>query len=90
MKTKTAEDFQRQVKEKNIVSWVLRHCSICDAPLAFLFDDDDVFYDANCDCTTYETLPERRTYQDVADIYNRNIIYEKFVRDANEHFGFKD
>ena len=90
MKHKTGEDFQRQVKEHDIRSWTLRHCSMCDAPLEFIFDGDDVFYDSNCDCVTYRTMPAPRTYEDIADIYNMNISVKEWIKEIDEFFGFKD
>jgi len=90
MKTKTAADFQQQVKEKNITSWILRHCSMCDAPLSFLFDGDDVYYDSGCDCVTYITIPQERSYQDLANLYNQNIENEGWIKEINEFFGFNE
>lgn len=90
MKEKTAEDFRQQVKEKGIKYWTLRLCSMCDAPLDFIFDGDDVFYDSSCDCVTFRTIPEQRSYQDLANHYNRNIKNEEYLKEINEFFGFKD
>jgi hypothetical protein len=90
MKTKTAEDFQRQVKEHDIRSWTLRCCSICETALNFIFDGDDVYYDSNCNCVTFRTIPQERTYQDIADIYNKNIENEDFIEEINDFFEFKD
>jgi uncharacterized protein YceK len=90
MKTKTAEDFEKQVKEKNITSWILRYCSMCDAPLSFLFDGDDVYYDSGCDCVNFRTIPQESSYDELANHYNRNIKNEEYLKEINEYFGFKD
>lgn len=90
MKAKTAEDFERQVKAKMISSWMLRQCSMCDAPLEFIFDGDDVYYDSNCDCVTYRTIPEERSYQDIANLYNQNIENVEWIKEINKFFGFDE
>ena len=90
MKNKTGEDFRRQVKDLGIKSWTLRECSMCETPLNFIFDGDDVYYDSNCECVTYRTIPQLRTYEDIADIYNMNLGAHQFIRKINSFFGFKE
>jgi len=92
MKTKTAADFKKQVQDKNISSWILRQCSVCNAPLEFIFDGDDVFYNANCDCITLRTMPQERSYQDLANLYNYNVEKGRatWIKEINEFFGFNE
>ncbi len=64
----TAEQIKTLTK---VESWVLRTCSMCDAPLVYIFDGDRVGFDSNCDCVSYWTPVQERSWQDVADTINR-------------------
>jgi hypothetical protein len=63
----TAQEIKEQTK---VGAWTLHRCSICRAPIQYVFDGDYVAFDSNCDCTSYWTPRQQRSWQDVADTIN--------------------
>ena len=46
------------------VRFVDRNCSICNYPLGFVSDGGGrIYYDTNCDCVGYRTVPKIRTWE---------------------------
>ncbi len=66
----TVEQIKDAVKEHDIRVWKLRGCSICLIPLTYSFNGDDPTYDSNCDCVSYSTEPEPRSWESIAEIFN--------------------
>jgi len=66
----TAEDVTNAIRDHNIRRWVLRECSICNAPLAYEFSAGFVRYDSDCHCTHYYTPLEPRNIEDVVRVFN--------------------
>lgn len=66
----TGVEIREAIIKHKVVSIHTRSCSICDHALRYLFKRDRVFYDSNCDCTTFYTDPEPRTWDSVAFTYN--------------------
>lgn len=67
----TADKVQQAIGAHGIRSWVLRLCSMCDAPLVYRFEGEHVTFDSNCDCVRYRSRPQERSHQNVADTINR-------------------
>lgn len=66
------EDFQRAAIEHHITRWIVRSCSICGYPTGYLLGEG-VLFDSGCDCSSYgPSDPSPRSWEDVADHYNRN------------------
>lgn len=71
MKEVTSEQVRDAVRATGRRSWKLRECSICHAPLHYLFaDDGGVFYQSACDCTSYPSPPQPRDWSSVAHTLN--------------------
>jgi len=66
---KSTQQFQTQAKEKNITSWPILTCSMCGYECAYIFKNNEVFYDSGCNCTGGSYL-EPRTWKEVAETYN--------------------
>ena len=88
MSNRTGEEFKQAHKKSGIRRWSLRSCSICDYPLGFMFNEDgQVFFDPGCGCTDYQYHPEPRTWEDIAEVYNR-ITDEKRKAELDKLWGF--
>lgn len=70
MEKVTEAEVRATVEKQNIKRWTLRTCSMCNAPLQYLFGNDAVAYDSNCDCVSYWTPRQPRSYAEVADCFN--------------------
>jgi hypothetical protein len=73
----TTDELRHIIATKRIKRWPVRSCSICNAPLSYIFDHTPSgvrpFYDSSCDCTAYRTAPEPRTWEAVLDYYERTL-----------------
>lgn len=65
----TAQEVEEAVKKSGITRLHIRNCSMCNYPLAYLFEQGDVGFDAGCDCVTYHNI-RLSSYQAVADHVN--------------------
>jgi len=88
LRKKTAEDFRAAIKEKGLTRWKLRECGMCGTGLHYLFENDKVGYDSNCDCTSYDSGIQLRSYQDLADHYNMQSS-NTYLDTIDDFFGFK-
>lgn len=66
----TADQVRDAVRERSITSWMLRRCSMCGTGLNYLFADNGVTYDSNCDCVSYWTPPGKRDFESLAQTFN--------------------
>lgn len=63
-----------------------RECSICGTKLFYLFDqnaiknteDEGVYYSTDCDCVSYRTPPQSRTWEDIANSINMQMTNESY------------
>lgn len=85
---KSALGFMRAVMRHRIGSWYFRSCGICDSPVGYQFNsvNADVFFDGNCDCVSYWTPPQPRSWGDVAKTYE--LLGPEGQQEANERFHF--
>jgi len=66
----TGTQVKEAMKTANI-SWVeVRKCSICNCPVAYERQGDNLFFDGNCDCTSFWNPPQPRIFEDVAELIN--------------------
>jgi hypothetical protein len=70
MRNVTAEEVEKSAHEHGLRFVKVRTCSICDAPIGYVFDDEAVYWDGSCNCLSRYTPPEPRTFQDVANLIN--------------------
>lgn len=80
----SADDVRKAVDEMHIRQWALRRCSMCNFPLRYIFAPQGVFFDSNCDCTSYYTNPQARSLEDVAECFNIQSSDEVRQRMWNE------
>lgn len=71
-KPKAPEEFQEQAKKLGLERWIVRRCSMCDYPLAFIFSPDyaRVDFDSGCDCTRMGYVMQNSSWDAVAENYN--------------------
>lgn len=70
---KIAENFKDQAEKLGILEWRLFSCSMCHTPIGFMFQvqgNPDVVYDSNCDCVTFTSPLQPRSWENVAKLYN--------------------
>jgi len=97
---KTGEDFKKAAKEKNIERWDIHNCGFCNYPCGYVIQREKVYYDSGCNCT-YTDGWQERTWEDIADQYNRNAgspdveerkkeypAFAEVVKKDNELWGF--
>lgn len=70
MEKVTVEQVKEAVQEHGIKVWELRECSVCRTPLTYAFNGGEPTYDSNCGCVSYSTVPEPRSWESVAEIFN--------------------
>lgn len=70
------ERDMRTLKEKFIdklkdgKAFTLRNCSICCAPLTYFSDGESLYFDSNCDCSSYRSPPDQEDWSGVGlDFY---------------------
>lgn len=83
---KTIEDFERQIKAKNITHWPIHNCGFCGYRCGYVFEGSRVGYDSGCDCVTYSSITER-SLDDVVSHYNLQTS-EEVIKKMNEFWGF--
>ena len=69
MEKVTPDQVRDAVKAHNIRSWTLRNCSICRAPLRYVFGGE-VTFDSNCDCGSGRAPVQIRSFASVAETMN--------------------
>ncbi len=84
---KTSEDFKKSVIENGINFWPVRTCSICGYLIGYVFEEDKISFDSNCDCVSYITPAQVSSYNDVAFTYN-NLINPETIKETDEFFKF--
>lgn len=81
-----------QVREAMIASDIkyahARNCSLCDAPLFFRREGDRIFWSGDCDCTTYGSGLQERSWDEIAAWINMQTSPEA-SRSLCEMFGIK-
>lgn len=74
MQPVTIEQIREAVVNHKIRAWRLRKCSMCRVPLSYYFDDDGkIFYDSSCDCTNFREPLQPRSWEELADTFNRQM-----------------
>lgn len=87
---KTADDFRQAAQQRNIERWDTRICGICGEPVGYVFIDGHVYFDSCCGCSSYYTEPQRRTWDDVAELYQMNTHNLKWIEATNQFWGWGD
>lgn len=87
---KTTDDFKTAVSQRNIKRWDTHDCAICGMPVGYVFIDGNVYFDGNCDCSSYPTDLQHRLWQNVADMYLMNTHNREWLAAANQFWGWID
>jgi hypothetical protein len=67
---KTGEDFKKLARNVPL-TWIdVRECSICGSWIGYSLDYGDLTFDSSCDCTSYHSIPQPRSWDDLAGYYN--------------------
>jgi hypothetical protein len=82
-----ASEFQTQVVNRGLTRWEIYQCSICGAMCGYVFAASRVYYDSSCDCVPGGSMPQPRTWQEVADFYNSRRDPEGIAR-MDAFWGF--
>ena len=65
---RTVEEFQSQVDKLGLTKWTVDRCGLCNCDCGYVFQNGQVFYDANCRCLTDELEPV--SWDEIAEHYN--------------------
>jgi len=85
---RTAEEFKNAAKERGIVNWSMRGCSLCQYPVGFIFHEDKVYWDPGCFCVTPAEKPQLRSWDDVAYYYNLQD-HSRVIAEMDAFWGFE-
>ena len=80
--------FKKYVEDNNIDSWVFLHCAYCGKPSRFIFKDDCVMVENDCDCDNLHINFNKLSYDEFALWYASNVNLPKVIKKYNE-FWFK-
>jgi hypothetical protein len=70
MKDVTSDEVKAAVLASG-KKWIeLRRCSICDSPVGYVIQGDELLFDPSCDCCGGYG-PEPRSWSTVSDLINR-------------------
>lgn len=92
---KTTEELKTQAKKINLTFWEVHNCSMCGYKCGYIISDDNVFYDAGCDCVSYNDTQEK-TWDELTETYNRNQpennpeISLKYLQELDKIWEFRD
>lgn len=82
----TLEQLKQAIKLYGITKFHLRNCSICESPLSYLINNDVVYYDSSCGCTTYPQNLHESSLHDLLEVFNkqsnpeiRKKMWQQFV-----------
>jgi hypothetical protein len=69
----TGEQLRQKAIEHKITKWTIEECSVCEYPIHYIFDTENVSYDGGCNCSDFETYRpkyQRSSWNDVAIYIN--------------------
>lgn len=65
----SAEWIKAEVREKKATRLMLRTCSICDAPLYYVFEPDGaVRFHFSCNCTRHYSPPRPSSFDEIENL----------------------
>lgn len=68
----TADEVKAAMIQANIEAVYVRECSLCGSGMYYRREGEQLFYDSNCDCVTFTTPLQARSWQSAADWINMN------------------
>lgn len=85
----TGEDVKKAMKEAGLSRIVVRDCSMCSYPLAYVVKGDDLYFDRGCWCGTKGVGPLAKiSWNDPASMINMQSR-EEHRQELMIKFGFK-
>ena len=67
---KTSQELKEQAGKIGLTFWKVHECSMCGYQCGYIFNGDNVSYDAGCGCI-YQP-PHPRSWEDLAETFNMN------------------
>ena len=87
----TTEMIRTAIKNTGKEFFPVRECSICNTSIGYVLYGDFFGYDSSCGCTTWASDPQKRDWDDAADLINMQTNPTAKVRIAAVFgFEFKD
>ena len=80
-----AFEIRQSVKDNNLNHFFPFDCSICGCKYGYYFNNDNVIFNGNCDCTIIGFGDRQASYEEIAQLYNRNKN-EKFRQYILDYF----
>ena len=69
---KTAQELKEQAQKIGLRFWLINICSMCGYRCGYVIDGDNVGYDSGCDCGFGHEPLQLRSWEELAEQYNRN------------------
>jgi len=69
---KTAQELKEQARKIRLNFWLINVCSLCGYHCGYVIDGDNVYYDSGCDCGFGHEPLQPRSWENLAEQYNRN------------------
>ena len=81
-------EVKQAMIKANITSVFVRECSLCNYPLAYVRDGENIYFDSGCDCTRGGPNYSHRDWSDVSDWINSQV-YEDRKNELMKKFGLE-
>lgn len=83
----TVEMIQEAVRHHGIFTWKFRQCSLCSSPLIYrIHEGSYCSLDTNCNCVGGFSPWIRKSFEDLADVFNnqtpegRTVLWADFLK----------
>lgn len=70
--TYSTSDIREAILKKGVTYIPHHSCSICDAELYYSVDNNELFFNSACDCTTRHSAPQKRDWTELTNWINMN------------------
>jgi hypothetical protein len=84
----TGEQVKKAMMAANVQSVEIRRCSICNSPLFYDRKGEYLFFDSNCDCTSFYSEPQLKDWESVAELINVQSNPE-YKKELAQKFGIE-
>ena len=67
--------------------WNIHNCSLCGAPVGYIFYKSHIYFDSSCYCVSYSVEPEERTWEDLIhllELNKGNNLIKDFIKFVEE------
>jgi len=85
----TGEQLKQSMIDNNLTRVNIRACSLCNAPIGYIRNGEQLFFDSNCDCTSHTSDLKPRDWNEVAASLNAIMLQSLRIKTL-ANFGIKE